>query len=128
MFLSEDEVRKLLPMGELIPVTAKALSDLSSGKVIQPVRTVLPIADHGGFFGVMAAVRLCADAHPPSPSVGSGQLLNVGKYSGTVGAKLVTFIWRGDTRTHRAMILLFGPLESVSRSSRWTGGSCTEIA
>jgi hypothetical protein len=82
MFLSEDEVRELLPMQELIPVIAKALSDLSSGKVIQPVRTVLPIAEHSGFFGVMPAVRLCANTHPPSPSVGSGQWLNVGKLPG----------------------------------------------
>jgi ornithine cyclodeaminase/alanine dehydrogenase-like protein (mu-crystallin family) len=86
MFLSEDEVRKLLPMRELIPVTAKALSDLSSGKVIQPVRTVLPVAEHSGFFGVMPA------------------------YGGAVGAKLVTFYPNNKgIPTHHAMILLFRP-------------------
>jgi len=133
MFLSEDEVRELLPMEELIPVIAKALCDLSSGKVIQPVRTVLPIAEHSGFFGVMAGVRLCANTHPPSPSVGSGQELDVGKTRlcanthppspsagsgqflnvgehGAVGAKLVTFYPNNKgIPTHHAMILLFRP-------------------
>jgi ornithine cyclodeaminase/alanine dehydrogenase-like protein (mu-crystallin family) len=86
MFLSEDEVRELLPMEELIPVIAKALCELSSGKVTQPLRTVLPIAEHGGFFGVMPA------------------------YSGAVGAKLVTFYPNNKgIPTHHAMILLFRP-------------------
>jgi alanine dehydrogenase len=110
MFLSEDEVRELLRMEELIPVTAKALCDLSSGNVIQPVRTVLPIAEHSGFFGVMAAVRLCANTHPPSPSVDSGQMLNDEKTGGVVGAKLVTFYPNNKgIPTHHAMILLFRP-------------------
>src|SRR5476651_1538909 len=86
MFLSEDQVRELLPMEELIPVTAKALCDLSSGKVTQPLRTVLPIAEHGGFFGVMPA------------------------YGGAVGAKIVTFYPNNKgVHTHHAMILLFRP-------------------
>jgi alanine dehydrogenase len=91
MFLSEDEVRELLTMRELIPVIATALCDLSSGKVTQPLRTVLPIAEHGGFFGVMAAARL-----------------NVG--NGAVGAKLVTFYPNNKgIPTHHGMILLFRP-------------------
>jgi alanine dehydrogenase len=91
MFLSEDGVRELLSMRELIPVIARALCDLSSGKIIQPVRTVLPVAEHNGFFGVMAAVRL-------------------GKDSGPVGAKLVTFYPNNEgIPTHHAMILLFRP-------------------
>lgn len=86
IFLTEDDVRELLSMRELIPVTAKALCDLSSGKVIQPVRTVLPIAEHSGFFGVMPA------------------------YGGAVGAKLVTFYPNNQgIPTHHAMILLFRP-------------------
>ena len=91
MFLSEDQVRELLSMRELIPVIANALCDLSSGEVIQPVRTVLPVAEHSGFFGVMAAVRL-------------------GKVGETVGAKLVTFYPNNEgIPTHHAMILLFRP-------------------
>ena len=93
MFLSEEEVHSLLSMRDLIPVTAKALCDLSSGKVIQPVRTVLPIEEHGGFFGVMPAVRL-----------------NVGEHGGAVGAKLVTFYPNNKgIPTHHGMILLFRP-------------------
>jgi len=86
MFLDEDEVRSLLRMEELIPVMAEALRDLSAGKVKQPLRLVLPVAEHEGFFGVMPA------------------------YGGALGAKLVTF-YPNNTGipTHHAMILLFRP-------------------
>ena len=86
MFLGEDEVRALLRMEELIPAIAGALRDLSAGKVEQPVRLVLPVNDHKGFFGVMPA------------------------YGGALGAKLVTYFPNNkDLHTHHAMILLFRP-------------------
>jgi ornithine cyclodeaminase/alanine dehydrogenase-like protein (mu-crystallin family) len=65
---------------------ARALADLSAGRVVQPVRTVLPVAAHRGFFGVMPA------------------------YAGALGAKLVTFYPHNEgIPTHHAMILLFRP-------------------
>jgi alanine dehydrogenase len=86
MVLSEDEVRKLLRMEDLIPAMADALRDLSAGAVLQPVRTVLPVSEHEGFLGVMPA---------------SGRAL---------GAKLVTFYPQNKgIPTHHAMILLFRP-------------------
>ena len=84
--LDENAVRGLLNMAELIPATAAALADLSSKKAVQPVRTVLPVADHNGFFGVMPA------------------------YNGALGAKIVTFYPQNkDVHTHHAVILLFRP-------------------
>ena len=86
MFLSEEEVRKLLRMDELTPAMAQALRDLSMGKVEQPMRLVLPVAEHKGFFAVMPA------------------------YGGALGAKLVTFYPNNkEVPTHHAMILLFRP-------------------
>jgi ornithine cyclodeaminase/alanine dehydrogenase-like protein (mu-crystallin family) len=84
--LDEDEVRSLLRMEELIPVMANAMRDLSSGKVVQPLRTVVPVTDHAGFFGVMPA------------------------YGGALGAKLVTFFpGNQGMATHHAIIVLFRP-------------------
>jgi alanine dehydrogenase len=86
MVLDEDAVRALLRMDELIPAMRGALRDLSAGKVEQPMRVVLPIAEHEGFLGIMPA------------------------YGGALGAKLVTFYPNNkDTHTHHAMILLFRP-------------------
>jgi alanine dehydrogenase len=86
MILAEDEVRKLLRMEDLIPAMADALRDLSAGAVLQPLRTILPVSEHGGFLGVMPA---CGHA---------------------LGAKLVTFYPENkDVPTHHAMILLFRP-------------------
>lgn len=84
MFLTEEQVRAVLRMEELIPAMAGALRNLSAGKVQQPMRTVLPVADHKGFFAVMPA------------------------YGGALGAKLVTFYPHNtEVHTHHAMILLF---------------------
>jgi ornithine cyclodeaminase/alanine dehydrogenase-like protein (mu-crystallin family) len=84
--LDESQVRRLLRMEDLIPAIARALSDLSASRAVQPVRTVLPIAQHRGFFGVMPA------------------------YSGALGAKLVTFYPDNEgVPTHHAVIALFRP-------------------
>ncbi len=86
MVLNEDDVRALLRMTDLIPAIAEALADLSRGKVVQPVRVVVPVAEHEGFFGLMPA------------------------YAGALGAKLVTFYPQNqDVHTHHAMIVLFRP-------------------
>src|SRR5437764_2096603 len=65
---------------------SEALLALSAGKVQQPMRTVLPVTEHKGFFAVMPA------------------------YGGALGAKLVTFYPHNKgVHTHHAMILLFRP-------------------
>src|ERR1044071_2375116 len=86
MFLDEQDVRALLPMEELIPAMADALRDLSAGRVEQPLRQVLPVTEHQGFFGAMPA------------------------YGGALGAKVVAFYPnKKRVPTHHAMILLFRP-------------------
>src|SRR3974377_2534928 len=55
-YFDEAAVRRVLRYEELIPAMERALADFSSGKVLQPVRTILPVAEHHGFFGVMPAV------------------------------------------------------------------------
>ncbi len=89
MFLSEEEVRQHLRMEELIPAIREALRELSSGTVQQPVRQVLPIEQHRGFFGLMPAYAPTRHA---------------------LGAKLVTFYPANQgIHTHHAIIQLFRP-------------------
>lgn len=84
MTLGEDDVRELLRYDELIPAMAEALAGLSRGAVVQPLRVVVPVADHGGFLGVMPA------------------------YGGALGAKLVTFYPNNQgVPTHHAIVVLF---------------------
>src|SRR6266702_3152902 len=86
--LDEPAVQQRLHYQDLIPVIAEALAALSSGKVVQPVRSVLPVAPHQGFFAVMPAY---ADG-------GAGGL----------GATLVTFYPQNvGIHTHHAVIVLF---------------------
>src|SRR5262245_37775974 len=86
MFLDENAVRRLLRMEELIPAMEQALSDLSAGRAVQPLRLVMPVAPFQGFLGVMPA------------------------HDGALGTKLVTFYPRNrGVPTHHAVILLFKP-------------------
>jgi alanine dehydrogenase len=79
-------VRARLHYQDLIPAIAQALAALSSGRVVQPVRTVLPVAPHHGFFAVM-------------PAYAAG---------GALGAKLVTFYPQNvGIHTHHAVIVMF---------------------
>src|SRR6266496_2464835 len=58
LFLNEEQVRKHLRMGDLIPAMEKALTDFSEGKVTQPVRSVIKVdvAAATGFLGLMPAL------------------------------------------------------------------------
>src|SRR5436309_9150395 len=56
LFLNEDQVRQHLRMADLIPAMEKALIDFSSGKVTQPVRSVINVDPPGGFLGLMPAL------------------------------------------------------------------------
>jgi len=87
MNLDETAVSHLLSMDEVVPAMERALADFSSGKVVQPVRTIVPVAEHQGFLGVMPA------------------------YTGAaLGTKLVTFYPHNtDVHTHHPTILLFKP-------------------
>jgi alanine dehydrogenase len=87
MLLDEDAVRGLLRMEDLIPAMERALADLSAGQVVQPVRLMLPVLEHKGFFATMPACTQEA-----------------------MGAKLVTF-YPGNQGipTHHALIVLFRP-------------------
>ena len=88
VILAEDAIRRHLRMEDLIPAMARALADLSAGRVVQPVRTALEIGDRS-FFAVMPALH---------------------RHGGLLGAKLVTVVPGNAARglhTHLAAIALF---------------------
>eukprot|EP00118_Oscarella_pearsei_P013292 m.104896 g.104896 ORF g.104896 m.104896 type:complete len:313 (+) comp37215_c0_seq27:564-1502(+) len=91
LYIPASKVKELLHLEDLIPKIETALvnfSDKAAGGVIQPVRTVIPIEQHGGFFGVMPGYN---------------------RQSSSLGAKLVTF-YSGNAATglptHMATIVL----------------------
>jgi ornithine cyclodeaminase/alanine dehydrogenase-like protein (mu-crystallin family) len=87
LFISEEQVRELLRLEDLIPALEQALVSFSAGLVRQPLRTIIPIEEHQAFLGVMPAV-----------------------YGDVMGAKLVC-VYPGNAarglHTHLAMIHLF---------------------
>lgn len=85
--ITEPQVRQLLSYEELIPAMKSALMEFSAGRVSQPVRTVMPVAAHSGWFATMPAI-----------------------FGSVMGAKLVTFYPKNAVlgkHTHQALIQLF---------------------
>src|ERR671910_3020122 len=96
MNLDETAVSHLLRMEEVIPAMERALADFSSGKVVQPTRVMVPVAEHQGFLGLMPA------------------------YTGaSLGVKLVAFYPQNQSipTTRRSSSSSPRP---ASRSSAWT--------
>jgi alanine dehydrogenase len=102
--LDEGEVGRLLRVEEVIPAMEFALAAFSSGTVVQPLRTMLPVAEHGGFVGLMPA------------------------YTGSaLGTKIVAFYPRNTAvPTHHATLLLFDP-ETGEPLATMEGRLITEV-
>jgi len=87
LFINEEQVKAALSYDELIPAIRQALMDFSAGRVVQPLRTVMSVAEYAGWYAVMPAV-----------------------YGDVMGAKMVTFYPQNADKgkhTHLAMIQLF---------------------
>jgi alanine dehydrogenase len=78
-------------MRDLVPLMERALAGFSSGRVVQPVRTMIPVQEHGGFLALMPAYLV---------------------EHGAMGLKAVTFYpgnAAGGLPTHLATVLLHDP-------------------
>lgn len=99
--LTEADVKAVLSMDDLIETMASALLRFSTGRVTQPVRTVIPVAGHDAFFATMPALVGAADG---AGATGSG--------GAALGAKLVTVFGGNAARglpSHLASIVLLDP-------------------
>jgi thiomorpholine-carboxylate dehydrogenase len=89
VYLNEADVRAALHWDGLIAAMETALAAFSSGRVVQPVRTVLTVEEGQRYFGIMPAVAEHA-----------------------MGAKLVSFYPRNEGTefpTHMGQVILFNP-------------------
>jgi len=89
--LTEADVKAVLSMDDLIETMASALKRFSTGRVVQPVRSVIAVSGEHAFFGTMPAFA----QDPPA-----------------LGAKLVTVFGTNAARglhTHLATIVLLDP-------------------
>ncbi|XP_002737854.1 ketimine reductase mu-crystallin-like [Saccoglossus kowalevskii] len=93
-YIEADDVKRILKMTDLIPIIEKAMGDFSKGEdggVVQPVRSIIPVEKHGGFFGAMPAYS---------------------ENDAALATKLVTFYPKNagtGLPTHMAAIILFEP-------------------
>jgi alanine dehydrogenase len=103
--LTEDDVKAVLTMDDLIETMTSAMQRFSTGSVVQPVRSVVVVNEHA-FFGVMPAYVRSAR----SPGEQS---------DASLGAKLVTVFESNTARglpTHLAAIALLDPETGALRA------------
>jgi ornithine cyclodeaminase/alanine dehydrogenase-like protein (mu-crystallin family) len=97
IYLDEERIRSLLRWDALIDAMERALAAFSSGRVVQPVRTILTVEENRRYFGVMPAVS-----------------------DDVMGAKLVSFYPGNegtDFPTHDALIVIFDTLTGQPRAA-----------
>ena len=109
--LTEADVKAVLTMDDLMETMASALKRFSTGRVVQPVRTVIPVSGDDAFFGTMPAfVRAPEpDAHSKEGAASHRTAAASGE---ALGAKLVTVFGSNGARgldTHLATIVLLDP-------------------
>ena len=88
-FIDDQMIVDVLRMADLIPQMRQAMIDFSNGQIAQPVRRMIGVQPHGGYFGSMSAAS-----------------------ENALGAKLVTSYpnnGRIGLPTHMAVIVLFRP-------------------
>jgi ornithine cyclodeaminase/alanine dehydrogenase-like protein (mu-crystallin family) len=105
LLLTEDDVKAVLTMKDLIETMTLALQRFSTGGVVQPVRSVVTVNPHA-FFGVMPAYVRSATP--------SGE-----RSDASLGAKLVTVFESNTERglpTHLASIALLDPQTGALRA------------
>jgi len=117
--LTEADVKAVLTMDDLIDTMASALKRFSTGRVVQPVRAVIPVGapvgapgtDDAFFASMPAFVRAAEPAN--RADFGAASPLALAPDSGAVlGAKLVTVFGGNGARglhTHLATIVLLDP-------------------
>ena len=98
LLLSEEDVRAVLSMDDLIATMETALADFSARTVTQPLRTVLEVGEHHAFYGVMPAYI------PGTPALGT-KLVTVFGSNAVVGLP-----------THLALIVLLDPHTGALRA------------
>ena len=101
--LTESDVKAVLSMDDLIDTMASALMRFSTGRVVQPVRAVIPVAADA-FFATMPAFVGASDAAGAQGAAGGG--------TSALGAKIVTVFGENAARglhTHLASIVLLDP-------------------
>jgi ornithine cyclodeaminase/alanine dehydrogenase-like protein (mu-crystallin family) len=54
--LDESAIRRALRLEDLIPTMERALIDFSAGRVLQPLRSLIPLPQYDGIMGIMPAV------------------------------------------------------------------------
>jgi ornithine cyclodeaminase len=105
--LTESDVKSVLTMDDLIETMPSALHRFSTGRVVQPVRPTIPIADDS-FFATMPAYVL-GESRIRS---GSDPDLTPKSGAAALGAKLVTVFGGNAARglhSHLASIMLLNP-------------------
>ena len=122
ILLSEDDVRAVLSMNDLVPAMHEALAQFSAGKVQQPLRNVLEVGGQKAFFGVMPA-------YIESPPVLGTKLVTVFASNERVGlpSHLATIVLM-DSTTGELLAVMDGRYITEARTAAVSAASVQLLA
>lgn len=122
ILLSEDDVRAVLSMDDLVRAMHTALAQFSSGHVKQPLRTVVEVGNQKAFFGVMPAF-----IHNP-PALGTKLVTVFGSNAGAgLPSHLATIILL-DATTGELMAVMDGRYITEARTAAVSAASVQLLA
>jgi ornithine cyclodeaminase len=122
ILLSEEDVRIVLSMSDLIPAMHEALAQFSAGRVEQPLRNVLEVGDQKAFFGVMPA-------YIQSPAVLGTKLVTVFGNNERIGlpSHLATIVLM-DSTTGELLAVMDGRYITEARTAAVSAASVQLLA
>ena len=96
LFFNEDQVRAVLSYDDLIPGDSDSVRwELSAGRVVQPLRTVMSVAEHNRWFAVIA----CGVRGRDGRQVGNVSIGGTASLSGSIITWRMIELFRSDTES-----------------------------
>ena len=115
--LSREDVRRLVPMSDAVELMKVAFAELSAGKAVSPIRTVIPVTEFQGD-------ALFMPAHVPAAGALGVKVVNVFRQNPQKGLPLIhAVVVLADPETGQPLAILDGSYLTALRTGAVSGAA-----
>ena len=120
--LSREDVRRLVPMADAVELMKVAFAELSAGKAVSPIRTVIPVTEFQGD-------ALFMPAHVPAAGALGVKVVNVFRQNPQKGLPLIhAVVVLADPETGQPLAILDGSYLTALRTGAVSGAATDLLA
>ena len=120
--LSRSDIRKLVPMADAVELMKLAFTELSAGRAVSPLRTVIPVTDHEGD-------ALFMPAHVPAAGALGLKVVNVFRRNAERNLPLIhAIVVLSNPETGEPLALLDGSYLTALRTGAVSGAATDLLA